>query len=528
MLYFGMINLSVNKQLDIVMPNTNKALAVVLEQASPKELATLSKDKDLKSIMDSILKNSAQNSSSDKTLLDLAKNNPTLKDLGNVSSTIKDLINTIKLDKNPLPVETTLKNFLVDIKDLSESVLKQKLENSGIFLESKLKNAQNPQLELKSLLETLDKSIAKSDIFTVKVLSEKIKELLNNPTLKNASNTALTQTLSDDPNALKQLSKGVANILAKIQEQIKGGDALTSKNLASQLSKLEHLLDPKLLSAENFKLSSIQDTLNQLSAQLSQSTKPDAKGLLDSIIKILSSLKNIEQNSNNALDAFLDKKLPQDIRSITDSLNALRNKADPVFSKDTAALTDKLTNFTNPQKLSTHDNVKDILSQDLKAILSKAGEEIKNSSHPHQADLLKQIDKLALQVDYYQLVSHLSNSSSLYLPFSWDSLEEGNINLKKDKDDKFYCDIDLKLKEYGELKLKMMLYEKNQLNIQIYSNSSELKDIIKENVGMLRSALIDSQITPREIRLFDTLKKSIASPYESSYKDIDMGFEVKA
>lgn len=525
MLYFDMVNLSVNKQLDIVMPNTNKALAVVLEQATPKELATLSKDKDLKSIMDSILKNSAQNSSSDKTLLNLAKNNPTLKDLGNVSSTIKDLINTIKLDKNPLPVETTLKNFLVDIKDLSEPLLKQKLENSGIFLESKLKNVQNPQLELKSLLAALDKSIAKSDIFTVKVLREKISELLNNPALKDASNAALTQNLKDDPNALKQLSKGVSNILATLQEQIKGGDAINSKNVAAQLSKLEHLLDPKLLSAENFKLSSIKDSLNRLSTQLSQSKNPEAKSLLDSIIKILGSLKSIEQNS---LNAFLDKKMPQELRNLTESLKGLINKSDAVFSKETTSLTDKLTHFSNPQKLATQENVKDILSQDLKAILSKAGEEISKSSHPHQADLLKQIDKLALQVDYYQLVSHLSNSSSLYLPFSWDSLEEGNINLKKDKDDKFYCDIDLKLKEYGELKLKMVLYEKNQLNIQIYSNSAELKDIIKENVGMLRSALIENEITPREIRLFNTIKKSVTSPYESSYKDIDMGFEVKA
>lgn len=525
-----MINLSVNKQLDIVMPNTNKALAVVLEQATPKELAAISKDKDLKSIMDSLLKNSSQNSSADKTLLDLAKNNPTLKDLGNVSSTIKDLINTIKLDKNPLPVETTLKNFLVDIKDLSESVLKSKLENSGIFLESKLKNAQNPQLELKGLLEALDKSIAKSDIFTVKVLSEKIKELLENPVLKDASNAALTQAAKDDPNALRQLAKGVASILAKLQEQIRGGDAINGKALAAQLSKLEHLMDPKLLTAENFKLSSLQDTLNQLSAQLSQSTKNDAKGLLDSIIKILDALKNIDANSTskNALDALLDKKLPQEIRGVTDSLRGLMDKSDAVFSKDTASLANKLAHFSSPEKLATQENVKDILSQDLKAILSKAGEEIKNSSHPHQADLLKQIDKLALHVDYYQLVSHLSNSSSLYLPFSWDSLEEGNINLKKDKDDKFYCDIDLKLKEYGELKLKMVLYEKNQLNIQIYSNSAEFKDIVKENVGMLRSALIENRITPREIRLFDSVKKSAASPYESSYKDIDMGFEVKA
>jgi flagellar hook-length control protein FliK len=130
-----------------------------------------------------------------------------------------------------------------------------------------------------------------------------------------------------------------------------------------------------------------------------------------------------------------------------------------------------------------------------------------------------------LQIDYFQLLSHLSNSSSLYLPFSWEQLEEGNINIKKDKEDKFYCDIDLKLKEYGELKLKLALYDENQINIHIYSDSAEFKEIVKENIASLRSALIESQITPREIRIFDAVKKN--SPYESSENHINIGFEVK-
>ncbi|MFA6136589.1 MAG: flagellar hook-length control protein FliK [Sulfurimonas sp.] len=428
-----MINLSLNKQLDIIAPNTNRALSVVLQQATPQQLEAISKDKDLKSIINSLLKESATSSQSDKTLLELVKNNPTLKGLGNVSSTIKDLLNTLKSDKNPLPIETTLKNHLINIKELSEPVLKQKIENSGIFLESRLKSVQNPQVELKSLLSDLDKILAKSDIFTVKVLGEKIKELLETPTLKEASNAALLQTSKDDPTALKRLAKGVQNILIKLQEHIKS----------------------------------------------------------------------------------------------TDSLKTTAEKSDPLFSKESASLVKKLAPFCNPEKLAAHENVKEVLSQDLKSILLKAGDEISKSSHPNQAEISKQIDKLLLQIDYYQLVSHLSNSSSLYLPFSWDSLEEGNINLKKDKDNKFYCDIDLKLKEYGALKLKLVLYDKNQINIQIYSDSSELKEIIKENIGVLRSALIESQITPREIRLFDAVKKSVASPYESSYNHIDLGFEVK-
>ncbi len=313
-----MISISSNKKLDIILPNTNKALNEVLKSATPKQLETITQNKDLKSVINSLLQESSANSKSDKALLLLLKNNPTLKDLGNVSTTIKDLLNSIKSEKNPLPVQKVLKEALVDIKQLNESSLKSKITNSGVFLESKLKNAQNTQ------------------------------------------------------------------------------------------------------------------------------------------------------------------------------------------------------------------NIKEIISNDLKAVLLQASEEVAKSSHPNQAEILKHMDKLSLQIDYYQLMSHLSNSSSLYLPFSWDALEEGNIKLKKAEDDKFYCDIELKLKEYGELKLRLVLYEENQLNIQIHSDNTDLQTIVKENISLLRSALIESHITPREIRILDATKTSVPSPYENSLDEINVGFEVKA
>ena len=77
------------------------------------------------------------------------------------------------------------------------------------------------------------------------------------------------------------------------------------------------------------------------------------------------------------------------------------------------------------------------------------------------------------------------------------------------------------------MNLKLTLYDENQLNIHIYSHSTDLKEMIKENMSSLRSALIENQITPREIRLFDSQKKREASPYENSDKPIDLGFEVK-
>jgi len=51
-----MINLSINKQLEIIVPNTNKALAAVLKEATPKEMEAILKNKDLASVLGSIFK----------------------------------------------------------------------------------------------------------------------------------------------------------------------------------------------------------------------------------------------------------------------------------------------------------------------------------------------------------------------------------------------------------------------------------------------------------------------------------------
>jgi hypothetical protein len=506
-----MINLSLSKQLDILMPNTNKALAVILEKATPEQLISVTKDKDLKSIMNSLLKESSQNSQSDKTLLNLLKSNPTLKSLGNISNNIKNLLNSLESSKTSLPIQNTLKNFLIDIKELSEPILKQKLENSGVFLESKLKNIQNPKLQLKELLTSLNKELTKSDIFSIKLLSKKINTLLGNEALKNSSN-----------NDFKPLAKAVENIVSKLQEHLKSADSITSKSLTTSLSKLEHLITPKLLTPQNFKMSTIVKTLEQISTQLTQSTQPQTDAINKSVTKIVTALQN------SSLESFTDKKVPQDIKNIINSIKDLIEKTDPVFSKKTSLLTKKLTHFSDPKKFDIHHNTKELLSHDLKSVLLKSHEEISNSTHPNKTQLLQDIDKLSLQIDYHQLLSHLSNSSSLYIPFSWEELQEGNINIKKDKDEKFYCDIDLKLKEYGELKLKLVLYEKNQLNIKIHSNNKDFKEIIKENISLLRSALIEAQITPREIRLFNIEKQIEHSPYENSDDNINIGFEVKA
>ena len=527
-----MINIVTNKQLDIILTNTNKALAEVIKTATPLELKSISQNiaqsKDLNSIISTLLKQTATDSSSDKALLNLVKSNPTLKNLGPISDTVKDLLTSLKTDEKSLPIQDKLKSFLTDIKDISQPLLKQKIKNSGLFLESKLKNVQNPQVELKNVLESLSKTLDKSKIFNVTVLSENIKELLSTKPLLEASNKTLTQLPLDEKNslvekkAILEVVKKLETILPKLTEHIKNMDIINKPNFITTLSKLEHLIEPKMLQNENFQLPKLQETLSQLTAQLPQSKLPEAKSILDALGKIITLLK-----TTPSLDTVIEKKIPQEIKTTIDNLKTIINKADPVFSKEVTSHIQKLTYITSPAQLQTQHNVKEIINSDFKAILHLASDEIVKSEHPNKQEILKQIDKLTLQIDYSQLVSHLSNASSLYIPFAWDQMKEGHINMHKDSQEKFYVDIDLKLKEYGELNLKLTMYDKNQLNLHIYSNSSRLKEMIKENLSSLRSALIDNNITPREMRLYDIKEKKEPSPYDASNENINIGFEVK-
>lgn len=310
-----MTNLTLNADtnLKIILPHTNKALALALKDASSQELQTISQTKDLSSILNAILKQTlTADDTQNRALLELLKNNPTLKSLSNAVPTIKELLLVLKQDKNPSALEKTLQNFLSNIKEIHPKELQSKLENSGVFLESKIKN-----------------------------------------TLQN----------------------------------------------------------------------------------------------------------------------------------------------------------------------------KELFASDLKALLLNTQDKLKTSAaHPKTQEALKLIDKLTLQIDYHQILSHLSNAASIYIPYSWNELKDGHINIHKTKEKNSLCDIHLELKEYGVLDLRLALFETNRLNINISTESKELKNLIVENMPRLKKQLINAAITPQEIRFVTESKNSYTDNVDDN---LAMGFEVK-
>jgi len=512
-----MINTSsLSKQLGILLPNTNKALGEALKSASPKQLESLSSFKDLKSMMGSILKQSTSSSSSDKVLLELVKNNPTLKNLGSVSGTIKDLLNSLKSDKNPLPIEKTLKNLLLDIKDLKGSELKQKLINSDATVKPE-KEAVSIEKTIKNLLSELkDKKITKEDSSkTEKTIKNTLLETKDTKTLKNNDKTTTTNQLPKLDKESVSIEKTLKNVLTDKTKE------LSPKTVEKIPLPLEKIVKSFLTDAQVLKGSELKQKLTELTTFLESNLKNTNNSS--------TSLKDIVSNDLKTLLSTEDKKESSPIEKV------LKNFLVDIKDLKGSELKHKLLNsgvFLEANIKNAKDSpeaLKDIASNDLKAILHKAGEEISKSSHPNQTEILKQIDKLSLQIDNYQLISYLSNGSSLYLPFSWDQLEEGDIELKKLKNDKFFCDINLKLKDFGDINLKLALYETNQLNLHFHSESEDFRELVKQNIPNLRSALIDINITPREIRVFQPKPKTQiqTNGYGTIDDNLQMGFEIK-
>ncbi|MDD5717865.1 MAG: flagellar hook-length control protein FliK [Sulfuricurvum sp.] len=315
-----MIDISADRPLRILLPNTNKALAEAIKNATPQELAQLKEGISVQSFLTSLFNDKITSSKSDTLLLDILKNSPLFKNMGNFNDSLESLLKELKI-QNPLTTQTTaIEHYLSKNGSVDPQNLKYKLVQSGIFLESKL------------------------------------AALLENP----------------------------------------------------------HLLEESL------------------------------------------------QN-------------------------------------------------------------------DLKANLLLLNDELRGSEMSEGNPLLEKVDKLLMQIDYYQLVSLLEHSNTLYFPFSWDQLQEGSVSFKKSGEEKFYCEIDLKLREYGELTLRMGLYDINQIDIQIVTEKPALKTLFQENLQELRSLMSHSGLTVRKIRLSTMDELSLAHPnrYENTLDDSNFSFEVK-
>ncbi|MDD5051533.1 MAG: flagellar hook-length control protein FliK [Sulfuricurvum sp.] len=488
-----MINISTDSRFNIILPSSNKALGEAIKNATPEQLAQLKEGKDIKSLLTSVFQDKISVTKSDTVLLDILKNSTVFKNMGSLTDNLQSLLKELKTSPDLSPKITVLETFLKNAATMDGPTLKNQIANSGVFMESKFATALQKIPNLTQTLEQLRTLLTQSPQSEAKVLQKQISTLLDSQVLPTSSqNLQSAITLTE---TLKKVSDNLQTLLSK-------SDPLYSKEVSVLAQKLDQL------SA----LQEIKTTLSQLYGILLGSNTADTNTLLDSIEKLLKNLSNTPT---------------EELKTFTQNLKSSINEGN--ITKELSTIITKLDEFTNPKALVTETLLKESMESDLKSNLLSLHEDLTQSSDPNAPKLLEQTDKLLTQIDYHQLVSHVGTSNSVYFPFAWDQLEEGSMTFKKTTGKKFYCEINLRLKNYGTLDLMMALYEGNQLEIQAQTESSDLKTLIHENLPQLRSLLIDSGLSPRTIRVYE--KSETVSSQNDTYTiqsgGNDLGFEVK-
>lgn len=601
-----MIELSAQQQLALLFPKSNKAIIETLEKASPQQLQTLTEAKDIKSVITGLMTDTLDVSKSNKIILDILKNSAFFKELGNFSKDIQALIQLLtesssepkdKLEKIIKALQSSLLNF----SENESSKLKEFINNSGVFLESKLSQELNPKQILSASLQELQDKLGQSKLPQVKNLIKDIGTLLKN--------TAVFEKMTDT-SSLNTIKNEVDKLLSQLKGVLRLSDPIHSKSVERLVVNLEQFAQSKTAKPENFSLTLLNRLVQELSSELRSSPQAGTKDLLSQLqsigtkvkeilkgnetqdlikamlkevqgtdvknlskaelkeihsntekLKLMSQMKfqEIEALNPNELKTFFtdlanripskassifdilekilsslkqplssfeQQKVPQDIKTWLSSFHKEVSKGDIVYSKSMQDALSKIELFSKPAHLLNNNLLQESLQKDMKALLLGLEKELTGTVG--NTEVLKAVDKLLVQIDYFQLLSHLSNASYLYLPYVWDQLENGNLSFKKSKDGSSYCEIDLELSEYGKLNMMLQLFEDNQLNIMIYTQKQELKTLFKENIKSLRSALVSVNIMPRNIHLHDLnedIKKT--NPYQGNEKLNELGFEAK-
>lgn len=529
--------------LNILLANNNRVLNDALKEADNKTLNNLLKQDSsnsssstntaASSILKEVLNSIKDGTKSNSSLENILKNSTVFKDLGNLSSNLSSLLESIKDDESLQKFKPLLENFLKNIKDVTADNLKEQIKNSGIFLENKLSSNPNAKLEnllqnISNLLKTIDTPEAKNSSQIIDNILKNItkdgslkgSELLNNlktlvSSLQNLSsslNSNQTQTLNNLANELKNFIQNGSMIESKTEN-------LVQKTLTqTQTSETENIN-----SANNIKSlinNQVKELLNQIKQDLTQNQNIiQNKNILTLIDKLISlpdlfskseAILNSVQNSNisNFSNNFATNLNPL-LTVLKESLQAI-NPKNIEIQNQINSLIKKVENiiqeYTNNQLDNPKDNQK--LDNDFKSILLKMQDEVAQKTDIKSQDSLKTINNLLTQIDMQQLTSLVSNSNFVYIPFFWEMLEDGTVEIKEKEEDKFFCQIKLTLKDFGKIDLMLSMYDENKLDMTIYAQREHFKVTLRDNLQKLKLALNEANIIPMHIKLLDMKEES--------------------
>ncbi|MFW2515662.1 flagellar hook-length control protein FliK [Aliarcobacter butzleri] len=555
--------------LNILLPNNNKVLNDVLKEADSKNLEQMVKSSTSSTSASTILKelftSLKDGTKSNSTIENMLKNSATFKELGNVSTNLSSLVDELSTDENLQKFKPVLENFLKDVKNIDANALKEQIKNSGIFLESKL--SQTPNSKLENVLTQLQNLVKDINTPQAKQVNELIDKLLQNIKTQTNTNTQITQNqtaTNEFTNNLKTLTSSLQNL----NNSLNPTQTQNLSNLANQLKSLINegtLVESKIENSTNLtdkttnlaNNTTLKDSINLQTKELLTQIKNDIiqnpnmiqnKNILPMIDNLLKmdnlfskndTIQNFLANSNSSanLSTFTSNfasNLSPLLTTLKESLETL-NPNNTHLQNHLTKLVDKVEHIIQDLATTPNGKIDTKVSEDMKTVLLQMQDELASKTDPKSLEVAKQVDRLLTQIDLHQLTSIVSNSNYVYLPFFWEMLEDGSIEMKQKDEEKFFCQINLTLKDFGKVDLMLGLYDKNKLDLTIYAQREHFKTAIRENMQQLKIALNNVDLIPVNVKLLDMKEdnKESSKPtqtYINNYnnQDLSSGIDIRA
>lgn len=431
-------------------------------------------------------------------------------------------IKNIKVETNPQNQSSSLNKISLDMKALQQTILKT--GQTPIQYETpKMDNIDSLKSHLKDQLGVLNGSI------NTNTLQSKITSLEANSVLpkdiKLEVKNAIESLLKDFKNVKgEQNSQKAMQSLLPLETKIN----TLLQNLTNLEVKIPSLQTTNFPTLKSDIITTMKDLFVNLKEQITNKSFTDIKNIFTLIESKITPLveqnitaKSIKNDLSNTLELFKSvttdsaSKQQTVLQNILSSSQVFQSKIDTLPQVLFENNLSKTANFIN----------------DLKMTSAVIEEFIRNSNEPATKELKTIIDKINTQIDFYQLLSYSTNSTHTYLSFLQDGIEDADIRFNKNSENSFSCQINLTLKEHGDLKILMILDNKKNITINIGLEQEKFKTTVQENLQKLRMGINNIDLLIQSLNIFSinsSEQTSIQNSYGNSDNSFSFGLDIKA
>ena len=459
----------------------------------------------------------------------------------NLASELSDLAKSLEAEaaQNESPeiksLALKLKEFLKPIADLKAGSLNDQIKNSGVMLEANLKDALTSE-KLPSSIQKLLSDI--KNLSNQNLLSQILT--LNDESLDNQNSfmklTSMLEKASGDAKNL--LDNSSIKTLLKDVDKLDNVAKFLDKNFSKEQSA--DAVKSQIGKMENFISNLSEKVANLASEKLNQSVAfssnhKELKTILENLKNDLKMLNNIgdeaglvkafNEVSDVSKEGSLQDKLQSAARRLAHSLSladpeASTAKSDLAESKALLKQLKLATNDINNITTKSSSEISKVLNQDVKSTLLNISEKSQNPQTVNAAN------KMISQIEMHQMVSSLQGGIQTYMPYIWDGVEGGNVAFKQGKKDKFYAQIDLNFKKFGQINVMVGLVDKRYIDLSVATQTSEFKELILGNSSELKQAISKLGLIVSNFNI-KTLPKVKLNDRFKNFGGLDVGFDKK-